>query len=185
MPLTRSVAEVHAVCLSERHGFSKQPQSRIHLLAGQGVRGDAHCGATVQHLYLKRRNAAAPNLMQVHLLPLEVLTEFARNGYQLAPGDLGENITTEGIDLHTLPLGTELHLGSNAVVELTGLRTPCAKIDRFRPGLLRHAYVRTDSRPRQARVGVMATIRFSGDVCAADPIQCVLPSAPHLPLREI
>ena len=106
---------IAAVSLSPRHGFSKLPQASIHLLAGLGVEGDAHCGATVQHLYLKRKNAAAPNRMQVHLLQSELFDELALIHRHLSAGQLGENITTRGVDLLRLPLGTQLQLGPEAL----------------------------------------------------------------------
>lgn len=174
---------VAAVCSSPHHGFSKQPQPSIQLLAGQGVQGDAHCGATVQHLYLKRRNANAPNRMQVHLLQSELFDELAAAGFSLDPGDLGENITTCNIDLLTLSLGTRLHVGTDAVIELTGLRTPCSKIDGFRQGLLKQ--VKTPKQHRiPARAGVMGIVLQSGPVTCGDSIYPVQPPGPwkSLPL---
>ena len=122
---TPSILAVHS---SPTHTFTKHPQPFLRLLAGQGVEGDAHCGASVRHRYLVRRNPSAPNRMQVHLLAAEFLDDLAAISIGLSPilpGEFGENITTRGIDLVSLPLGTRLHLGSEAVVELTGLRTPC------------------------------------------------------------
>jgi MOSC domain-containing protein YiiM len=176
---------VMSVNLSPRHGFSKQPQLAIRLLAGRGVEGDAHCGETVQHLYLKRRNPAAPNRMQVHLLPCELLEELALMGFSVGPGELGENITTRGIDFASLPLGTRLHLGADAVVELTGLRTPCRKIDDFQAGLLKQVVTRTGTDAVQARAGVMAIVLESGTLHYGAAIRMELPPPPHLPLQLI
>lgn len=175
---------ITAVSLSPRHGFSKQPQLVIHLLANQGVQGDAHCGSTVQHLYLKRRDPAAPNLMQVHLLQSELFADLAAIGFSLTAGQLGENITTAGIDLLTLPFGTRLHLGAEAVVELTGLRTPCKLIDKFQPGLLKQVVERKLSRGDTdgtsagrilAKAGVMSIVLTGGAVASNDPIRITLP----------
>ena len=171
-----------AVCGSPLHGFSKQPQGSICLLEGLGVEGDAHCGATVQHLYLKRRNPKAPNRMQVHLLQSELFEQLAREGHPLEAGELGENITTAGIDLLSLPLGTRLHVGAHAIVELSGLRTPCKKIERFQAGLLCKMQG-TGPRP-PARAGVMAIVLCGGVLAAGDAIKVQLPDC-NLPLTLI
>ena len=168
-----------AVSLSPKHGFSKQPQSSIRLLEGQGVEGDAHCGETVQHLYLKRKNAGAPNRMQVHLLQSELLADLRSEGYDLHPGDLGENITTSGMSLLRLPLGTRLHVGTGAVVELTGLRSPCGQIESFRSGLLKQMMEKHDDGTTSARAGVMAIVITGGEVIPDDCIHVELPAAPH------
>ena len=165
-----TAATVMAVCLSLEHGFSKQPQSSIRLLAGLGVEGDAHCGSTVQHLYLKRKKPDAPNWMQVHLLQEELFGALAALGHSLSAGKLGENITTRGIDLLTLPVATQLHLGAEAVVELTGLRTPCKKIDGFQPGLMKQLVLKGKDQPVPARAGVTAVVSQGGEVRAGDPI---------------
>lgn len=178
-------ASIIAVCSSPKHGFSKQPQSSIRLLAGRGVEGDAHCGETVQHLYLKRRNPHAPNRMQVHLLQSELFEELALAGFDLQPGQLGENITTRGIDLLSLPLGTRLHLGDEAVVELTGLRTPCKKIEDFRPGLLRQVVSGDGGNKVLARAGVMAIVLQAGSIEAGSPICVAYPAEPHSSLQMI
>lgn len=153
-----------AVCSSPKHGFSKQPQPGIRLLTGRAVEGDAHCGQTVQHLYVKRKTPHAPNTMQVHLLQSELFDGLKLAGFDLRPGQLGENIATRGIDLLRLPLGTRLHLGDEAVVQLTGLRTPCKKIDDFCPGLLKQVVSRGAANSVLPRAGVMAVVLHGGVV---------------------
>ena len=186
MSIFRSLSgTVIAVCSSPRHGFSKQPQLSIRMLAGLGVEGDAHCGGTVQHLYLKRKTPGAPNRMQVHLLQSELFDELALSGFDLRPGQLGENITTSGIDLLDLPLGTRLHLGSEAVVELTGLRTPCRQIEAFMPGLLRQIVGGVAAEQPVAKAGVMAIVLQAGEVRQGSAIQVVKPALPHVPLPMI
>ena len=172
---------VVAVSSSPHHGFSKQPQLAIKLLAGLGIQGDAHCGTTVQHVYLKRRNAAALNRMQVHLLQVELLDEVNADGFHVEPGGLGENILTRGLDLVHLPLGTHLLLGDHAVVELTCLRQPCAQIDRFRPGLQRRMFAQAEGK-RRPRVGVMAIVLQGGTIKPGHTVRVHLPGEPHLPL---
>lgn len=176
---------VLATFLNPLHTFSKHPQPAIHLLAGFGVEGDAHCGQNVQHLYLKRRDPRAPNRMQVHLLQSELFLELAEGGHRVAAGELGENITTCGIDLLRLPLGTQLLLGSDAIVELTGLRTPCTKIDTFQPGLLRAVTDKAAPAGQQGRIGVMGIVVRSGSVAVGESIETALPPPPHMPLHHI
>ncbi len=176
---------VTAVCISPKHGFSKQPQPSIRLLAGLGVEGDAHCGATVQHLYLKRKNPHVANRMQVHLVQQELFADLHVVGHTVQAGELGENITTSGIDLLALPTGTRLHLGVEAVIELTGLRTPCKQIDGFQPGLMKRLVLGSKTSERPARAGVMAIVLTGGEVKAGDTILAVLPQEPWQPLRLI
>jgi len=125
-----------AVSSHPRHAFSKPAQLSIRLRAGLGVDGDAHCGATVKHRSRVARDPTQPNLRQVHLIHAELFEELQARGYTVMPGDLGENITTRGIDLLALPTGTRLHIGREAVVEVTGLRNPCVQLDKFQQGLM-------------------------------------------------
>jgi MOSC domain-containing protein YiiM len=165
--------------------FSKAGTDAVTLRAGVGVDGDCHSGVTVQHLSRVRRDASQPNLRQVHLIPAELLAELADAGFDVAPGQLGENISTRGIDLLGLPRGTRLHLGPRAVIEVTGLRNPCAQIDRFRAGLLARLLYRDDSRQVVRRAGVMAVVLVGGDVGRGDGIRVELPSGPLLPLSVV
>ena len=180
-----SIGIVVAVSLNPKHTFSKLPQLSIHLLAGLGVEGDAHCGSTVRHRYLVRRNPAAPNRTQVHLLEaefLEALATDAPNFPAFHPGDFGENILTRSIRLISLPLGTRLHLGPTAIVELTGLRSPCKQMNTLRPGLMKASFV---PGTRRHRAGVMAVVLEAGTLSAADTIHVELPPEPHIALRPV
>ena len=152
-----SILAVHS---SPAHTFTKQPQLYIRLLAGQGVEGDAHCGPTVRHRYLVRRNPFAPNRTQVHLLAMEFLDDLSTASASFAsivPGEFGENITTRDLNLISLPLGTRLRLGPDAVVELTGLRSPCKQMNTLRPGLMQAAF---SPGTRHPRAGVMGGRAF-------------------------
>jgi len=175
------MSRVVAVCQSGSHRFSKAPQLGIRLLAGLGVEGDAHCGATVQHRWQARRTPEAVNLRQVHLIAEELLLGLREKGFQVAPGELGENITTQGLDLLALPVGTRLHFGAEAVIELTGLRSPCSLIDKFQQGL-RAAVAGAEGQPR---AGVMAIVLAGGEVMAGDAIVVELPEQPYQPLRPV
>ena len=160
---------VVAVHRTARHQFSKETCAEINLLAGLGVEGDAHCGALVRHRYLVRRDATRPNLTQVHLLEEERLAELRQLGFAIDPGQLGENITTRGLDLRAMPLGTRLRIG-DAVVELTGLRTPCVQMDRFQAGLMAASLGRDAKGSVMPKAGVMGTVREGGTVAAGQAI---------------
>jgi MOSC domain-containing protein YiiM len=179
-------ALVEAVSRSTAHGFSKQSQSSIRLIPGEGVEGDAHRGVTIQHLYLMRRDPTQPNLCQVHLFAAEMLDELATTGFHIAPGELGENILTRGLDVLALPLGTRLHLGTASIVEVTGLRTPCSKIDDFRDGLQQHLWGERDAEGKKVRrAGIMSIVLTAGEVRPGDTIQVELPPEPHQPLGPV
>src|SRR5213083_2218495 len=120
---------VIAVSSTETHTMSKPTRGSIRLIQGQGVEGDVHAGATVKHRSRVRRDATQPNLRQVHLIHAELHDELEASGFApLQPGQMGENVTTRGVDLLALPTGTRLRLGDAAVVEVTGLRNPCTQL---------------------------------------------------------
>ncbi|QWZ06444.1 MOSC domain-containing protein [Nocardioides panacis] len=176
---------VVAVAASAGHRFSKQTRPVIRLVEGLGVEGDAHLGETVQHRSRVRRDPSQPNLRQVHLIHAELFEEVHGDGPRVLPGDLGENVTTCGVDLLALSAGTLLLLGDTAEVVVTGLRNPCVQIDRFQPGLL----ARVVGRDAQGRVvrkaGVMAVVRRGGEVRPGDPVTVVPPDGPHRPLEAV
>ena len=161
----------------DAHRFSKPVRAHIRLIADHGVEGDAHAGRFIQHRYLAKQGPALPNNRQVHLIQAELFDELKHIGFEVKPGELGENITTSGLDLLTLPLRTRLRLGDEAVVELTGLRTPCGYIDRFQKGLKRAMIVRTSAGPT-FRAGVLGVVKETGDVAANDRVEVELPSEP-------
>jgi len=165
-----------AVSLSARHSFSKKNALSIRLVAGHGVAGDAHAGATVKHRSRVAKDAAQPNLRQVHLVAAETLDALREEGFDVAPGAIGENITTRGIDLFALPEGARLALGSNAVVEITGLRNPCVQLDRFQPGLMQAVLGRDSDGAVTLRAGVMGVVLASGDVKPGDQITVAMPA---------
>ena len=167
-------ARVIGVARDGKHRFSKAQVDSIRLVAGLGVEGDAHSGATVQHLSRVRRDPTQPNLRQVHLIHRELFDEVTAD---LGPGQLGENITTEGVDLLALPRGTRLGVGE-AVIELTGLRNPCVQIDRFRPGLLKEVVGTDDDGAVVRKAGVMCVVVTGGVVRPGDRIEVVLPDPP-------
>jgi hypothetical protein len=176
---------VTSVNAAAGHDFSKPPRAEIRLLAGLGVEGDAHCGTTVKHRSRVARNPDEPNLRQVHLLHTELFDELADAGHPLRPGDLGENVTTTGVDLLALPRHTLLLLGDTAQVVLTGLRNPCRQIDAFQAGLLAHLLGVDEHGRTVRRAGVMSVVRRSGPVRPGDPVTVVLPERPHQRLDKV
>ena len=176
---------VQAVSLNEAHGFSKQNQDRIRLLKGLGVEGDAHMGETVQHLSRIAQNPNQPNLRQVHLIASELFEMLADKGYGLSAGDLGENILTTGLDLISLPVGTKLYIGDNAVIELTGLRNPCKQIDDFQEGLMGELVFKDAEGTIVRQAGVMSVVDQTGWVAPGDTIRVELPPEPHLKMERI
>jgi MOSC domain-containing protein YiiM len=176
------MAVVVSVNSSPQHEFSKSPHSEIRLVEGIGVEGDAHAGRTVQHLYQKARHPERPNLCQVHLIHAELFEVLAQKGFSVGPGDLGENITTRGIDLLHLPEGTILTIGE-VMIRITGLRSPCYQIDRFRPGLMNHLI--EDASNRRFLCGIMGTVESGGTVRPGDAISITLPQGDHHPLLPV
>jgi MOSC domain-containing protein YiiM len=177
--------QVIAVQRSGRHSFSKFEEDAITLLEGLGVEGDAHAGITVKHRSRVARDAAAPNLRQVHLIHAELFDELVQRDFAVFPGELGENITTRGIDLLALPRGTVLRVGEEAQVEITGLRNPCSQLDRFQPGLASAVLARDPGGRLVRKAGVMAVVRRGGKVRRNDTIVVHLPNGPHHPLEPV
>jgi MOSC domain-containing protein YiiM len=176
---------VVAVSRSKSHSFSKSPEMSIRLLKGLGVEGDAHMGETVKHRSRVRVDPTQPNLRQVHLVHAELHDALKAGGFKVHPGDIGENITTSGIDLLDLPTGTVLRIGKSAVIRITGLRNPCTQLDGFQQGLTA-AVLDRDAEGRVVRkAGVMSVVLEGGEVMPGDPIAVELPPQPHLPLAPV
>ena len=179
------MGSVVAVHRSAIHSFSKLSQPSIQLIAGFGVAGDAHAGRTVKHRSRVRRDPTQPNLRQVHLIHAELFTELRSQGFDIVPGQLGENITTEGVDLLGLPTGTRLRLGSDAIVEVTGLRNPCVQLNGIADGLMGALIFRDDDGHTVRKAGVMGVVLADGVVRPDDPITVSLPAEPHQPLKPV
>lgn len=176
---------VAAVCRSPTHSMTKPIADSIRLLAGLGVEGDAHQGATVKHLSRILRFGNAPNLRQVHLMHAELFDELRTAGFEVWAGLMGENITTRGVDLLGLPTGARLHLGNEAVVEVTGLRNPCRQLNRLHPGLMKATLDRDADGNLIRKAGIMGIVLAGGEVGEGDPIRVELPSSPHKPLEPV
>lgn len=179
------MSEVVAVCCSSTHSFGKPALDAIRLLEGLGVEGDAHLGRTVKHRSRVAVNPTEPNLRQVHLIHTELHDELRAAGFDVSPGQMGENITTRGIDLLALPTGTLLRLGQEAIIEVTGLRTPCAQLDAFQPGLMAAVLDRDESGRLTRKAGIMGVVRAGGVVRPGDVVTVELPPPPHRPLDRV
>jgi MOSC domain-containing protein YiiM len=176
---------VVAVSRDSVHRFSKSVVDEIVLVAGWGIEGDAHAGVTVQHLSRMARDPSQPNLRQVHLIHAELFDEVATAGYSVEPGQMGENVTTRGIDLLRLPTNTLLRFGETAVVRVTGLRNPCAQINGFEPGLLREVLGKADDGTVERKGGVMAVVLTGGTIRAGDLVHVELPAGDPVPLLPV
>jgi len=179
------VATVAAVSRSAKHTMSKPNEPSVRLIPGLGVEGDAHMGATVKHRSRVARDPTQPNLRQVHLIHAELLEELRAAGFVLSPGQMGENVTTAGVDLLGLPQGARLRLGEEAVIEITGLRNPCAQLDRIQPGLMKATLDRDAQGNLIRKAGIMAIVLKGGEVRPGDRIGIELPPAPHRSLVPV
>lgn len=176
--------QVEAVCCDGEHRFSKTPTTQIDIIAGYGVRGDAHAGERVQHLSRVRANPDQPNLRQVHLIHAELFEELKEQGFEIRSGDLGENITTKGVGLLGLGRGTLIRIGDQVVLRVTGLRNPCGQIDDFAPGLLKHLAIKTDGGIVR-KAGIMTIVQTGGTAGPGDQIRIEVPRGPHIPLERV
>ena len=176
---------VEAVHRSASHTMKKPGQLSIRLQAGLGVEGDAHQGTTVKHRSRVAKDPTQPNLRQVHLVHAELHEELAAAGFTVRPGDIGENVTTRGLDLLGLPTGTRLRLGPDAVVEVTGLRNPCTQLDAFQDGLMAAVLGRAPDGSVIRKAGVMAVVLADGEVRPGDRVEVELPDEPYVPLAPV
>jgi MOSC domain-containing protein YiiM len=176
---------VEAVSRGAKHLMTKGNETSITLLPGVGVDGDAHAGTTVKHRSRVRRDPSQPNLRQVHLIHAELHDELRLAGFDLAAGQMGENVTTRGVDLLGLPTGARLRLGAEAVVEITGLRNPCAQLDAIQPGLMAATLDRDAHGDLVRKAGVMGIVLTGGPIRPGDTIQVELPPGPHRRLEPV
>lgn len=182
---TEEVPHVLAVHRSSSHTFTKAPVDAIDLVAGVGVVGDAHAGAQVKHRSRVAADPTQPNLRQVHLMHAELFELVAERGYSVEPGNLGENITTSGLELLSLPVGTTLAIGADALLVMTGLRNPCGQINGFAEGLLDELVTREADGSIVRLGGAMSMVVRGGTVAPGDPIRIGLPPEPHHPMLRV
>ncbi|MEU6549723.1 MOSC domain-containing protein [Streptomyces sp. NPDC046915] len=178
-------AVVTAVSSNGEYSFTKPNRESITLLAGLGVEGDVHSGVTVKHRSRVAQDPTQPNLRQVHLIHEELFGEVRGAGFRVVAGELGENITTRGIDLLALPTGALLRIGDEAVVEVTGLRNPCLQIDNFQRGLLKQVVGRGEDGSLVRKAGIMSVVVVGGVVRPGDAVKVELPEGPHRALERV
>ena len=178
-------ATIIGLASDSAHRFSKRPGAAVRLIAGQGVERDAHAGRLVQHLSRVAKDPAAANLRQVHLIHAELFDELAEKGFAIGPAQMGENITTRGIDLLGLARGTRLRLGAEAVIEITGLRNPCHQLDGLAPGLMNAVLDRAADGSVLRKCGVMAVVITGGTVALGDAIQLESLPLAYEPLEPV
>lgn len=186
-PIVESASPCTVVSVSRdlRHRFSKPAAGSIRLVEGFGVEGDAHAGATTQHRYLLTKDPTRANLTQVHLIPAELFDDLRAAGFTVSAGELGENVTTRGLRLYTLPLGARLHLGADAIVEVTGLRSPCSLINGYQRGLMK-TLIGTDAAGNLVRkAGIMGIVVEGGTVQPGDTVRVELPAGKSCPLGVV
>jgi hypothetical protein len=183
--LEKPAGTVTSVNRGATHGFSKPAQLGIRLIAGLGVDGDAHMGATVKHRSRFAKGRLLPNLRQVHLIHEELLEQLRAAGFRVAPGIIGENVTTRGLDLLGLPRGARLHMGASAVIEVTGLRNPCRQLDGYQQGLMAALLDRDSDGGLIRKAGIMSVVLAGGDVRPGDAIAVEPPPGPYLPLEPV
>ncbi len=176
---------VFAVSKCEKYTFSKIPADSIRLIEGEGVEGDAHRGIMVKHRSRVRADPTQPNLRQVHIIHYELIQELQQKGFDVNPSSMGENITTSGIDILSLPTGTILEIGSDAKVEITGLRNPCVQLDNYQKGLMTAVLDRDANGHLIRKAGIMGIVLKGGDVKVGNPIKTLLPPKPYTPLEQV
>jgi len=176
---------VIAVCSRDAHLFSKENREEIELIKNFGINGDAHAGMYVKHRSRVKKNPKQLNLRQVHLIPIELLNEMKQHRYDLHPGDLGENITTSGIDLINLPLNSQINIGEEVVLEVKGLRDPCKQIEDFKAGLLKKMITKDADGNLIRKTGIMTIVLEGGIVKPNDKIEVVLPKKPYHKLEVV
>jgi MOSC domain-containing protein YiiM len=176
---------VIAVSISQNYSFSKFNRDSINLIARLGVEGDAHLGETVKHRSRVAKDPSQPNLRQIHIIHSELHDELKNAGFNIFPGQMGDNITTRGIDLLGLPVDTFLYLGDRAVVKVTGLRNPCAQLDRFQSGLMAAVLDKDEQGNLIRKAGIMGIVITGGKVRPGDTIAIELPPKPHKPLNRV
>lgn len=178
-------SSVFSVSRDLTHNFTKEVTPTISLLTGLGVEGDAHCGVTTQHRYLMERDPTRANLCQVHLIGVELYDDLQFHGWTVSAGSLGENITTSGIDLMALSTGTILRIGTEAIIEVTGKRSPCTQINGLERGLMKAVFSENANGKRFSRAGIMSIVTSSGTVRPGDGIEILALDGPFKPLRAV
>ena len=141
------MAKIVGVCISDRKGVSKKNVGSAYLEIAKGLKNDAHSGSGHR---------------QVSLLAKESIDKMREKGYELVEGSFAENLTTEGIELKKLPIGTEMKIGEAVRLRITQIgkdcHTKCAIFRKIGDCIM----------PFE---GVFAEVLQSGDVKIGDKIE--------------
>jgi MOSC domain-containing protein YiiM len=124
-------------------------------------------------------------LRQVHLIHSKLHDELKIKGYKILPGQMGENITTRGIELLKLPTDTLLHIGEQAIIQIIGLRNPCAQLNRFKSGLMSAVLDKDFNGNLIRKAGIMGIVINSGVVKTEDTINVEFPPQPYKLLERV
>lgn len=177
--------KVFAVSQSDKHSIRKFNRTYINIIEGFGVEGDAHAGKKVKHRYLVKKDPERLNLRQVHLISLEIYREIQARGYQIEPGEMGENITSEGIEIMELPVHTLLKIGDEVVLKVTGMREPCSLLNQVQNGLMKAVLDKTKTGELIRKAGIMTIVLKGGIVSPDDVIIVELPPKPHVKMTTV
>ena len=137
---------IYAISVSDRKGIPKKNVTQALLREGHGIVNDAHAGQWHR---------------QVSLLAKESIEKMLVKGLEVGPGDFAENITTEGIDLPSLPVGKKLHLGRQTLIEITQKGKECHN---------RCAVYEKAGDCVMPREGIFCKVLSGGVIRAGDPI---------------
>ena len=173
-----SKVKVYSVHASSTHSIRKENRSYIHIIEGFGVEGDAHAGKKVKHRYLVRKDPERPNLRQVHFISYEIYEDLRQSGFNILEGEMGENITTVGIDLMNLPLDTIFRIGGDVELKITGMREPCHLLDEIQNGLMKATVSKNEEGHIIRKAGIMSVVIKGGIVQSGDPIEIIYPKRP-------
>lgn len=176
---------IEALHSSPSHSLKKETTSSLEIIKGLGVKGDAHMGAKIKHVYRVRKDPNEPNLRQVHIIHAELFDELKTKDFDISFGEMGENITCSGLDILSLPTDTELQMGVSTRLKVTGLRNPCAQLDSIKKGLMKACLDRNQSGEMIPKVGIMTIVLEGGIINQGDEIKVVFPPEPHRKLEAV
>lgn len=180
-----SKGQVKALSRSAHHSMSKKNEESLQILTGLGVAGDAHMGEKVKHRSRVAKNPNQPNLRQVHLIHSELHSELLQKGFDIKAGEMGENITTEGIALLALPRNSILHIGAQVKIQVTGLRNPCDQLNGLQEGLMKAVLDKDKEGNLIRKAGIMGIVIQGGEIILGDPIEVSYPPKPYQALERV
>ena len=137
-----------SVKTTSKDKYDRVSAERVELIAGHGIEGDKKAGKNPER--------------HLNIMSREVLDQLAAEGYDVAPGHMGEQIVVSGLDVNTLAAGDLIHLGDGAIAKVSKPRTGCEKFKTVQGH---------DPKEAAGRLGVMATVIESGSIAVGDPVR--------------